>query len=115
MLLFVWGNDSLGLDGPAKNNEADKQHESEQPDRVLHWEFAWSGEADTAKGISHAPKVANIRQWLLVKSRQIARAGTAKELFRRGIREEPEVVHHMRLIAVAGLKGDLRKGLPGIP
>jgi hypothetical protein len=60
-------------------------------------------------------KVANSGRMLLVKNRQIARGGSAKKFLRGGAREEAEVAHHVRLIAVAGFKGDLRERLPGIP
>src|ERR1700730_19025079 len=47
---------------------------------------------------------------LLVKSRQIARGGGVKELLGGGAGEEAEVAHHVGVIAVAGMEGDLGQG-----
>jgi len=94
----------LGGDGLAKNGGADEQREREQATHV-----APSGDAGTAKVISHASNVANAERLLLVKSRQIARGTTAKKLLGGCTGEEPEVAYQMRLIAVTGFKGNLRK------
>src|SRR6266702_6193009 len=101
---------SLGMDGLAKNCEADEQREREQAARAMP-----GGAAGSTKVISHAFKVANMQRLLLVKSRQIAGRPAAKKLLRRCAGEEPEVAHHVRLIAVTGLKGDLRKVFSGVP
>src|SRR6266851_4643784 len=105
----------FGMDGLAKNGGAGEQREREQAAHVALCEAAPSGDAGTAKVISHASNVANAERLLLVKSRQIARGSAAKKLFRRCAGEEPEVAHHVRLIVVTGLKGDLRKAFSGVP
>jgi hypothetical protein len=52
---------------------------------------------------------------LLVKSRQIARVRALKKLLRGSAGKEVEVAHHVRLIAVTGFEGYLRKCVSGIP
>src|SRR5260370_9525812 len=65
--------------------------------------------------MSHGSNAANAERLLLVKSRQITRGSAAKKLLRRCTGEKPEVAHHVRLIAVTGFKGDLRKVFSGVP
>jgi hypothetical protein len=106
-LLWTGG---LGGEGLDENGEAEEQCERETACLA-----GLTGDAGAAKWKSHAPKVANSEWPLLVKSRQITRAGALKKLLRGGAGEEAEVAHHVRLIAVTGFEGDLRKGLSGIP
>src|SRR5215472_14971547 len=85
-------------------------------DRALLQFFRGEGACGTEnQGIVHASNLANTHRLLLVKSRQIARRRAEKEFPRRCAGEEPEVAHHVRLIAVSGFKSDLGQAFPGIP
>src|SRR5258708_32293779 len=103
---LLWAG-GLCVNGLAENGKAQQQS---KPEAALS-DDTLSRNAGTAKWISHSSKIENAMRLLLVKSRQIARRGTAKKLLGRHPCEEPEVRHHVRLVAVTGRKRDLRKSL----